>query len=234
MKAQQKKDKLGSHDRELLAKARTKGDKRVTVMLATTKGSTKSVAAAVKAAGGFTATVSEKYGYISASVPVGKVDSHRQVRVRPRGRPQRVDPAAQARGRSDPAPRARPPSPVPARAPRTTTRTCRRATSARWPSRTPTPPGTAAAITIGVIDSGVDLDHPALQTTTTGERKIVDWVTGTDPLLESDGSWRAMLTSVTGPTFTVANARHVDRSRRRHLQVQPRLREHLERRRGGR
>ena len=61
-------------------------------------------------------------------------------------------------------------------------------------------------VTVGVIDSGVDLDHPALQTTSTGERKIVDWVTGTHPLLEGDGSWRAMLTSVTGPTFTYAGA----------------------------
>ena len=40
----------GRTTESLLAKARTKGDKRVTVMLATTKGSTKSVAAAVKAA----------------------------------------------------------------------------------------------------------------------------------------------------------------------------------------
>ena len=37
-KAQEKKDKLGSHDRSLLAKARAEGDERVTVMLATTTG----------------------------------------------------------------------------------------------------------------------------------------------------------------------------------------------------
>ncbi|HET6966724.1 MAG TPA: hypothetical protein VFI44_00530, partial [Ornithinibacter sp.] len=56
VKAQAKKDKLGAHDRALLAQARVKGDERVTVMLATTKGSAKAVAASVKAAGGFTAT----------------------------------------------------------------------------------------------------------------------------------------------------------------------------------
>ena len=52
------------------------------------------------------------------------------------------------------------------------------------------------------MDSGVDLDNPALQTTSTGERKIVDWVTATDPLFDGDLTWRAMITQVTGPTFT--------------------------------
>ena len=59
-------------------------------------------------------------------------------------------------------------------------------------------------VTIGVIDSGVDLDHPALQTTSTGQRKIVDWVTGTDPVFDGDATWRPMLTSVTGPSFALA------------------------------
>jgi subtilisin family serine protease len=56
-------------------------------------------------------------------------------------------------------------------------------------------------VTIGVLDSGVDLDHPSLQTTSTGERKIVDWFTATDPLVDGDRSWRPMLTKVTGPEF---------------------------------
>ena len=59
-------------------------------------------------------------------------------------------------------------------------------------------------VTIGIMDSGVDVDNPALQTTSTGERKIVDWFTATDPITEGDGTWRAMLNAVTGPTFTIA------------------------------
>ena len=62
-------------------------------------------------------------------------------------------------------------------------------------------------VTIGVLDSGVDLDHPALKTTSTGQRKIVDWVTGTDPIFDGDFTWRAMITKVTAnPTFTYAGA----------------------------
>ncbi len=87
--------------------------------------------------------------------------------------------------------------------------------------------------TIGILDSGVDLDHPALQKTSTGERKIVDWVTGTDPLLESDGSWRAMLTTVTGPSFTLAGIGTYT-SPAGTYKFQPRRREHLRRRRGRR
>jgi hypothetical protein len=56
-------------------------------------------------------------------------------------------------------------------------------------------------VTVGVLDTGVDLDHPALRTTSAGQRKIVDWVTATDPLLDGDRTWRPMLTSVSGPSF---------------------------------
>ena len=64
--------------------------------------------------------------------------------------------------------------------------------------------------TIGIIDSGVDFGHPALQTTSTGERKIVDWVTATDPTFtngvnnDNDPTWLNMSTQVSGPTFTQA------------------------------
>ena len=79
----------------------------------------------------------------------------------------------------------------------------------RFKDRHPTFDG--RGITIGILDSGVDLDHPALASTSTGARKIVDWVTATDPLLDEDATWRPMLTKVSGPTFTFAAA-GVDRA----------------------
>src|SRR5439155_6845368 len=34
-------------------------------------------------------------------------------------------------------------------------------------------------VTVGILDTGVTLDHPALSVTTTGARKVIDWVTYT-------------------------------------------------------
>ncbi len=58
-------------------------------------------------------------------------------------------------------------------------------------------------VTIGILDSGVTLDHPSLATTSTGERKIVDWVTYTDPFTDNDPTWIAMSAQVSGASFVV-------------------------------
>ncbi|WP_165987712.1 S8 family serine peptidase [Streptomyces sp. YIM 98790] len=66
------------------------------------------------------------------------------------------------------------------------------------------PEADGRGITIGVLDTGVDVAHPALQETTTGERKIVDSVTATDPILDGDLTWRPMVTEVSAGTVTYA------------------------------
>ena len=62
-------------------------------------------------------------------------------------------------------------------------------------------------VTIGILDSGIDLDSAPLRTTTTpGEEKVTDWFTATDPVTEGDivsgdATWLAMVQDATGPTF---------------------------------
>ncbi len=64
-------------------------------------------------------------------------------------------------------------------------------------------------VTIGVMDTGIDPTHPALAKTTTGEDKLVETVTGSDPKnfidLLFDGSWFLVSsTGTTGPVLTDA------------------------------
>ncbi len=204
IKKPQGRDKLGSHDRQLLARAEQKGTARVTILVATDKGATSEVARAVTAAGGYTATVNDRVGYVRASVPTGAVtrvagdakvlavDLNESVPL--------PDPSVTGAGGgavtavSGPGPAT--PNDNPYLPTRDTGSVDFTAAHPEWDGR---------GVTIGILDSGVDLDHPALQTTSTGERKIVDWVTETDPVFDGDGTWRPMLTSVTAsPTFAYA------------------------------
>ncbi|WP_319463811.1 S8 family serine peptidase [Micromonospora sp. RTP1Z1] len=199
-------DKLGSHDHELLAQARAKGDKTVVLIVATDKGKAGTVAAELRKLGATVAKQVDGVGYIRASVPtdavlraaklpgVAAIDLNESIPL-PKPEPVKAD------GEGTPAPEA-----VAAPGPDTP------AANAYMPTnetgavafKQAHPEWDGRGVTIGIMDSGVDLDNPALQTTSTGERKIADWFTATDPLLDSDGTWRAMLTQVTGPTFSYA------------------------------
>ncbi|NMO52086.1 S8 family serine peptidase [Actinoplanes sp. TBRC 11911] len=197
---------LGSHDADLLAKAEAAHKKNVTVIIATDKGKTADVAAKVKSLGGTVTRRVDQVGYVLASVPTGKVlnaaklpgisavDLDETIKLPDVGK------ASLDRGAAKQAPAPSGPGPkTPAANPYMPTD---ETGSVEFKKQNPKYDG--RGVTIGIMDSGVDLDHPALQKTTTGERKIVDWVTATDPLLEGDGSWRAMITQVAGPTFTYA------------------------------
>jgi subtilisin family serine protease len=56
-------------------------------------------------------------------------------------------------------------------------------------------------VTIGYLDTGITLDHPSLLTTSTGERKVIDWVTATDPFVDDDPTWIIMKDQVSGVSF---------------------------------
>ena len=200
------RDTLGAHDRELLAKAKATGEQRVTLIVAADKGATGKVAAELARLGGKIANRLDAVGYVRASVPTGAVqraaaipgvaaiDLDESIPV-PRTRPEAKTGAAAQVTVAGPGPST--PADNPFMPTGETGAVAFKKAHPTWDGR---------GITVGILDTGVDLDNPWLQTTSTGERKIVDWFTATDPLFDGDASWRAMLTEVTGPTFTFAGS----------------------------
>ncbi|MCU7827130.1 S8 family serine peptidase [Kitasatospora sp. DSM 101779] len=210
--------KLGSADAELLQEAKAKGDANVTVMVATAPGQTKQVADQLDAVPG--ASVGQVYdslGYVRATLPTGKAEGALKAAAKLssvhgidlRHEIQLPDPRPDAKGGSGSVQKTAvesypaPDKNTPARNPYNPSF---ETGAVDFVARNPQADG--RGVTIGILDSGVDVSHPALQKTTTGERKIVDWVTATDPIADGDATWRAQITPVTtsGGTFTAGGA----------------------------
>lgn len=204
-------DKLGSDDADLLAEAKADGDKNVTMMIATAPGQTEQVAGELDAVrGGSVGRTYDKLGYVRATVPTGKADSAIAAAAKL--------PSVHAIDLRQEIPLD---DPTPNGAKSSAGTAAYRGPDKNTPAENPYnpsfetgavdfvkdhPKADGRGITIGILDSGVDLGHPALQKTTTGERKIVDWVTSTDPIVDSDATWRPMVTAVSGPSFGYAGA----------------------------
>ncbi|GGU33541.1 S8 family serine peptidase [Streptomyces daghestanicus] len=205
-------DKLGPDDAERLTEARADGEKTVTMMVATAPGDTAEVAKKLDAVeGGTVGRTYDKLGYVRATVPTAKADAAIAAAAKlssVHGIDLREEIAL-----DDPTPSA---DTAKGAGGRTATATAK-APGKNTPAKNPynpsfetgavdfvkqNPKADGRGITIGILDSGVDLSHPALQKTTTGQRKIVDWVTATDPVVDGDRTWRPMTASVSGPAFT--------------------------------
>ncbi|GGZ18171.1 S8 family serine peptidase [Streptomyces poonensis] len=207
--------KLGSADAELLAEAKADGEKNITMMIATAPGSTEQVADQLDAVGG--GSVGRTYdelGYVRATVPTKKADAAIAAAAK-LSSVQGIDLRQEIRI-DDPTPSA-----DTAKGAKSSATGTYPAPSGKTPAKNPynpsfetgavdfvkkNPKADGRGVTIGVLDTGVDLAHPALQKTTTGERKIIDWVTATDPIVDGDGTWRRMDQAVSGPEFTWGGA----------------------------
>ncbi|MFF9980803.1 S8 family serine peptidase [Streptomyces erythrochromogenes] len=206
--------KLGSADVELLQEAKAKGDANVTVMVATAPGQTKQVAEQLDSVQG--ASVGRTYdnlGYVRATLPTGQAEAALKAAAK-LSSVHGIDLRHEIQ-----LPNPRPDADRETGTVKKTAAETYAAPDKNTPAKNPynpsfetgavdfvaqNPQADGRGVTIGIMDSGVDLGHPALQKTTTGERKIVDWVTATDPITDNDGTWRAQITPVTaaGGTFT--------------------------------
>jgi subtilisin family serine protease len=192
------KTNLGKHDRGLVAEARAAGESSVIVMIAAKAGAAREAVRQLESLGATVQKQDNALGYIRASVPLGKVDAAAGLSaVEALDVNETVDVP-------DPRPEgvaALIPQPVPgAGTPRVNPYMPTQDTgAAQFVDANPTWDG--RGVTIGIVDTGITLDHPSLQTTSTGERKIVDWVTGTDPFVENDPTWLNMTNQVSGSSF---------------------------------
>lgn len=194
-----KHSQIGKHDRDLLATAKAKGAPTVTLLIAATDGDNSSVIAGLQALGAVISTSDTDVSYIRAEVPTSKVEAAGNLAgVIAADLDETIaldNPSPQ--GTQLPTPQTPPGASTPRDNPYMpvgdTGAAAFTAAHPKWDGR-----GT----TIGIVDSGIDLDHPALATTTTGERKVTDWVTYTDPKTDDDPTWLDMSAQVTGPAFT--------------------------------
>lgn len=216
-------DKLGDHDRALIAQyARQRATRAlpdgatqplpdfVTLMLAVRDGQTLQVAAELADLGATVTATTPAIGYVKVNVPFADIE--RAVAIDEvvaadvdellRREPVGDHSAAAAGGPTGSLPAA----PSAATSDDNPYLPTAETGSVKFKSQHPTYDG--RGVTIGIMDSGIDPTHPALATTTTGERKLVDSVVGTSPanLIDTlfDDTWRYLSPSArrTGPTFT--------------------------------
>ncbi|MEW2386546.1 S8 family serine peptidase [Micromonospora sp. NPDC047707] len=167
---------LSQRDHELLREAKQRGRTTVQVLLATRPGKSALAIKQLADAGVKVKRQANDLGYIRAEVDVDKVDELVGL-----SSIQALDVDGRIRHDIEPAGIA---NPIPQQPPNATTPRVNSylpvgdTGAVQFVDAHPTWDGRGT--TIAILDTGIDVDHPALARTTTGERKIVDWIVTTD------------------------------------------------------
>jgi hypothetical protein len=196
---------LSKNDRQLLAEARAEGKQTVVVLIAAKGGANRAVVSGLEGLGATVRYRDDALGYVSARVPVDKVGAAVALDGVEALDVDEVIPLDDPRpeGAQPVTPQTPPGAGTPANNPYMPIGDTG---AAQFRAANPTYDG--RGVTVGILDSGVSLDHPSLRTTTTpGEEKIVDWVTYTDPTFtngvnnDADPTWLEMANQVSGSSF---------------------------------
>ncbi len=179
---------LGKHDRELVAQAGQDGKRTIELQMMADK----SIIGALTEAGAKIRYRADDLGYLRVEVPVGEAEAVAKLPgvdgVNVDREIELDDPRPE--GIQDPSPQPAPGADTPRVNPYMPTGDTG---AAQFVDAHPKFDG--RGVTVGIVDTGVDLAHPSLNTTSTGERKIVDWITATDPAFangvneDNDPTW---------------------------------------------
>ena len=190
---------LGDADRARLAEAQAAGKPTVTLLVAAERGRLAAAAEQLRGIGGVVAHTDADVDYLKVEVPTAnaeraaKLDAVAAVDVD--GLIPLEDPRPD--GAQPPAPQNPPGPDTPRVNPYLPTGDTQAAQFAlanpEWDGR---------GVKIAVLDTGVDLDTPALQATTTGQPKVIDWYNANSPT-SGDATWIATTGRFTG-AFTAS------------------------------
>jgi subtilisin family serine protease len=193
--------KLGDADKARVERAEAAGRPTVTLLVAAAPNRTSEAAAQLRALGGVIAARDERVDYVKVEMPTEQVERAAKLgsvtAIDVDGLIPRDDPRVD--GAQAPIPQTPPGADTPRVNPYLPTGDTGAAQFAlanpQWDGR---------GVKVAILDSGVDLDHPALTTTTTGAHKVVDWYNANSPT-SGDATWVSTTGRFTG-TFTAAGA----------------------------